>query len=63
MEQGKAAETASRWDETVKTNCPKVSYQASAAIDPNNSKILSDTSLGKADSKWMLNIWVLESLQ
>lgn len=32
----------------MKTNCPKASYQASAAIDPNNSKILSDISSGKA---------------
>jgi len=35
----------------VKTNCPKASSQASASIDPNNSKILSDISLGKASSE------------
>lgn len=51
MEQGQASEIAFRWLKTVKTNCPKARYQASAALDPNNSKILSDTSLGKASSE------------
>lgn len=35
----------------MKRNCLKASYRASAAIDPNNSKILSDTSLGKVSSE------------
>lgn len=49
----------------MNTNCPKVSYQASAAFDPKSSVISSDTSLGKAssegrNSKWTLGVSVLD---
>lgn len=50
MEQGKASVNAFRWVKAVKTTGSGVVWQASAAIDPSNSKILRDVSVGKASS-------------